>query len=648
MSRLHPHRIAVPLLALLVSAAPAAAQSVINQYSLGSDIQPLEITAGPDGNLWYTVNGDGTAGSSKVGRITPAGVVTEFVLADTSRPVGITAGPDGKIWFTESGANPPNPPGAGSIGRVDPATFPAGGSVTHFTTGISFGSSPFGICAGPDGALWFTERNNSGVARITTAGTVTQYSISSTSCGTPPPNNARGATPLGIAAGPDGHLWVTDRGSPSSIIVMSTAGTVVKRIDIPTVAGNPSGITAGPDGRMWFVEVDGPKVGVLATTATCKADVTEYATPTTLPYRITNGPDGNLWFSENGGGAAGRVSRITTAGTITEYTTTGLAGPYDVCVGPDRAVWFTEKDPNAKVGQLLVDCVVTLPTITGGGSQCGGTTLTLTASAGWTSYQWYRNGAAIPGATSATFTKTATTNDSGNYTVSGTNGACTSNQSAFVPVTITGPTTATTGGPQSICPNGTTAGLGGNTPTVGTGAWSVVSGGTGTFSPNATTPNATFTHTGGTGPIVLAWTITSPPCPDSVANVTITIACPGTTIFYTATPCRQVDTRLAANAPALAAGEQRTFVLTGAPCGLPSTTKAVSVNVTVTGPTAGGDLKSFATGVALPTATIINFSAGQTRANNGLLAVDGSGHADVKNDASGTVHVIIDVNGYFK
>ena len=91
------------------------------------------------------------------------------------------------------------------------------------------------------------------------------------------------------------------------------------------------------------------------------------------------------------------------------------------------------------------------------------------------------------------------------------------------------PTTATVGGPQTICALGTTASLGGNMPTTGTGMWSVVSGGTGSFSPNATTPNATFTHATGTGPVVVRWTISNGVCTPSTADVTITINQPPTT-----------------------------------------------------------------------------------------------------------------------
>lgn len=87
---------------------------------------------------------------------------------------------------------------------------------------------------------------------------------------------------------------------------------------------------------------------------------------------------------------------------------------------------------------------------------------------------------------------------------------------------------ATVGPTQSICTSGTTLPLGGNTPVSGTGVWSVVSGGTGFFSPNATVPNATFTHTGGAGPITLRWTITEPGCGFTFADVQVNIPCVNT------------------------------------------------------------------------------------------------------------------------
>lgn len=86
----------------------------------------------------------------------------------------------------------------------------------------------------------------------------------------------------------------------------------------------------------------------------------------------------------------------------------------------------------------------------------------------------------------------------------------------------------TVGGPQTVCPGGTTSGLGG----VGSGTWTVESGGTGAFNPNASTPNATFTHTGGSGPIVLRWTLTGA-CPTH-ADVIVTVNEPTTATALTA------------------------------------------------------------------------------------------------------------------
>jgi len=121
--------------------------------------------------------------------------------------------------------------------------------------------------------------------------------------------------------------------------------------------------------------------------------------------------------------------------------------------------------------------------------------------------------------------------------------------------------------------------------------------------------------------------------------------------FFTLTPCRVVDTRGPAGpygAPALAAKSDRSFVLAGQ-CGIPPTAKAVAINVTVTQSTAAGDLRLFPGGTSLPLVSEINYSAGQTRANNAVVALGASGDLTVHCDeASGAVELIIDVTGYFQ
>ncbi|HTO87963.1 MAG TPA: choice-of-anchor tandem repeat GloVer-containing protein [Thermoanaerobaculia bacterium] len=121
--------------------------------------------------------------------------------------------------------------------------------------------------------------------------------------------------------------------------------------------------------------------------------------------------------------------------------------------------------------------------------------------------------------------------------------------------------------------------------------------------------------------------------------------------FYTLTPCRVLDTRNAAaplGGPALAAGADRIFPLAGT-CGIPADARSVSLNVTITQPTAAGDLRLFPGGAALPLVSTINYRLGETRANNAIATLGPSGGLDVWCDqTSGTVHLIIDVNGYFQ
>src|SRR6266550_7988578 len=95
--------------ALLLLPASAFSQTVTEFLIPTAGSVPMAITAGPDGNLWFT-----ESSGNQIGRITPAGLITEFPLPNSgSDPRGITAGPDGALWFTEFGGN--------RIGRVTTA-----------------------------------------------------------------------------------------------------------------------------------------------------------------------------------------------------------------------------------------------------------------------------------------------------------------------------------------------------------------------------------------------------------------------------------------------------------------------------------------------------------------------------------------------
>ena len=96
--------------------------------------------------------------------------LTPIVLPTTTHVVGpiayaMTAGPDGNLWFTEADEN--------KIGKISPAN----GSITEYDIPTAM-ARPWGITAGPDGNLWFTETDGNKIGKISPAkGEITEYNI---------------------------------------------------------------------------------------------------------------------------------------------------------------------------------------------------------------------------------------------------------------------------------------------------------------------------------------------------------------------------------------------------------------------------------------------------------------------------------------
>src|ERR1041384_5238031 len=199
------------------------------------------------------------------------------------------------------------------------------------------------------------------------------------------------------------------------------------------------------------------------------------------------------------------------------------------CTDSSAQLTITVNQPPtpATVGSNQTICALGATTGLGGNTPTSGTGTWTVVSGGNGTFGNTHTG-------NTTFTHTSGTGPIAlKWTIS--NAPCT-DSSAQLTITITPQPPATAGGNQSVCVNGTTAGLGGNTPSGGaTGMWSVVSGGSGTFS-SATTPNATFTHTGGTGPVLLRWTVSNSPCTNATADVSVTINQPPATPTITPLP----------------------------------------------------------------------------------------------------------------
>jgi streptogramin lyase len=286
--------------------------------SFGGSFGATAITAGPDGNVWFT---DPVAGT--VGRITPSGQVTEFTT-----PFGgagpITAGPDGNLWFSTAGlrASP-------AIARITPT-----GQIITFALPDSLASIS-ALTAGPDGNVWFTENvypTGEKVGRITPTGQITEFTI-------PVPPGVSGSTG-DITTGPDGNLWFAHDG----ILAMITPTGALR----DHVADNvPGVITTGPDGNLWasgpqFDPQTGAVIGDVIERISLSGSVTTFNVGTTSgsATSIAAGPDGNLWFTESG---ADQIGRITPAGQITLFTVpTSGSQPTGIAAGPNGNIWFTE------------------------------------------------------------------------------------------------------------------------------------------------------------------------------------------------------------------------------------------------------------------------------------------------------------------
>ncbi len=258
-----------------------------------------------------------------------------------------------------------------------------------------------------------------------------------------------------------------------------------------------------------------------------------------------------LWTIVSGTGGT-----ITTPASATS-TFTGTAGSTYVlqwtisnspCTASSDQVTITfNQDPtvsNAGPDQLNL-CGTTSTTLAGNTPVVGTGLWTIVSGTGGT--------ITTPASATSTFTGTAGSTYVLQWTIS--NSPCTAS-SDQVTITFNQNPTVSNAGPDQLNLCGTTSTtLAGNTPVVGTGLWTIVSGTGGTI----TTPaSATSTFTGTAGSTyVLQWTISNSPCTASSDQLTITFNQNPTT--SNAGPdqtslCGTTSTTLAGNTPAVGTG----------------------------------------------------------------------------------------------
>lgn len=121
--------------------------------------------------------------------------------------------------------------------------------------------------------------------------------------------------------------------------------------------------------------------------------------------------------------------------------------------------------------------------------------------------------------------------------------------------------------------------------------------------------------------------------------------------YYPLTPCRIADTRGPAgvnSGPILGNNSSRDFQIRSK-CGVPTTAKAVSLNITTVGATAQSFLSVWPSGQARPLVSMLNFDQTDPALANGIIVGLSTATLDLSvYNATGNVHVLIDVTGYFQ
>jgi hypothetical protein len=462
--------------AFAVTANPAAATPAISgptSFCPGSTITLTSSSA--TGNLWST------------------GAITQSIAVSAAGSYTVTATNAGGCSATSAAfAVTANPAAATPTITGPTALSCAGGTITLISSSVT-------------GNLWSTGATTQSIA-VSAAGTYTVTVTNASGCSAtsagfivagasaPPVPTITGPASLSCAGGSitltsssaTGNLWST--GATTQSIAVSVAGTYTVTVTItgcsatsapfvvaagggavtPTITG-PSTLSctggtitltsSSATGNLWStgattqsitVSVAGSYT-VTVTTAGCSATSAPLiVTSFVSPVASNNGP----------GCATGTVQLSVTSVTGATYAWTGPHGFTSTVQNPVLTNVSTANTPGPYTVKVTagtcsftlsttvaVNAIPATPVITqtlGTNPSAAGASITLDAGAGFTAYLW------STGATTRTITVAPTVTTT--YTVTGSNGGCSSAAASRTQTVTGGGTTPTISGPASFCP----------------------------------------------------------------------------------------------------------------------------------------------------------------------------------------------------
>jgi RHS repeat-associated protein len=265
-----------------------------------------------------------------------------------------------------------------------------GGPATQAELGV-----PSGIAVGPDGSVYIAEWVGQRVRRVDASGIITTVA----GTGTPgfsgdggPATSAMLADPSGVAVAPDGTLYIADRSNhrirrvDANGIITTVAGTGAYGFSgdggPATLAqlDEPWGVALGPDGSLYIADKGNNRVrrvgpdGIITTVAgngigSFGGDGGPATQANLSAWRVAVGPDGSLYIMDY---ANNRVRRVGPDGLITTVAGNGTAGfsgdggpataaqiswAEDIALGPDGGFYIADRN-NQRVRWVGSDGII--------------------------------------------------------------------------------------------------------------------------------------------------------------------------------------------------------------------------------------------------------------------------------------------------
>jgi RHS repeat-associated protein len=283
--------------------------------------------------------------------------------ASLSYPRGVAVGPDGSLYIADTNNS--------SVRQVDPK-----GIITKLA---SIGD-PESVAVGPDGRVYIADYGNCCIRRVESDGTITIVAGNGSNSSSGDGGPAKAASignPQGVAVGYDGSFYIssypynTIRRVGTDGIITTMAGNGATRHSGdggPATAASlasPLGIAVGYDGSLYIVEPVGyiRKVGpdgIITTVAgNGGADHTGDGGAATdasfrYPSNVAVGRDGSLYIADTNNNC---IRRVGPDGIITTVAGSGVAGftgdggsapaasmnvPRGVAVGPDGSFYISD------------------------------------------------------------------------------------------------------------------------------------------------------------------------------------------------------------------------------------------------------------------------------------------------------------------